>query len=114
MSATTSTSPYLFLGLDCSTQALKASLLSSDLDVLSEIGVRFDEDLPSYGTRGGVLYGPGGSGEVFSPIMQAVEAVDLLFDRIKAAGWKVGDIRGIAAAGQVCFGNFVPLAGGQS
>ena len=91
----------LFLGLDSSTQALKASLLSSNLDVLSELAVHFDSDLPRYGTKGGVLYGPEGSGEVFSPVMMVVEAMDLLFERIKGAGWAVRDVKGVAAAGQV-------------
>jgi xylulokinase len=90
-----------FLGLDASTQALKASLLSSNLDVLNEIAVNFDADLPHYNTRGGVLHGPQGSGEVFSPVMMVVEAMDLLFERIKEAGWDLSQIRGAAAAGQV-------------
>lgn len=92
----------LFLGLDSSTQALKASLLDADLRVLAELEVRFDSDLAHFGTRGGVLYGPDGSGEVFSPVLQPVEALDLLFDRIKDAQWEVGRIRGVSAAGQVC------------
>ncbi|WOO83739.1 putative D-xylulose kinase A [Vanrija pseudolonga] len=90
----------LFLGLDCSTQALKASLLSSDLRVLAEEEVRFDNDLAHFGTRGGVLHGPEGSGEVFSPVLQPVEALDLLLERIKAAGWDVDSIRAVSAAGQ--------------
>lgn len=91
----------LFLGLDSSTQALKASLLDADLRVLSELEVRFDNDLAHFGTKGGVLKGPHGSGEVFSPVMQPVEALDLLCERIKQAGWDVGRIRAISAAGQV-------------
>ena len=91
----------LFLGLDASTQSFKASLLSSNLDVLSELAVNFDADLPQYKTSGGVLHGPEGSGEVFSPVLMVVEALDLLFERVKDAGWKVHDVRGIAAAGQV-------------
>ena len=43
-----------FLGLDASTQALKASLLSDNLDVLHEAAVNFDADLPQLGTKGGV------------------------------------------------------------
>jgi xylulokinase len=89
-----------FLGLDASTQSLKASLLSSDLDVLRELAVNFDADLPHYRTRGGVLHGPEGSGEVFSPVMMVVEAMDLLFERIKADGWDLTTVRGAAAAGQ--------------
>lgn len=90
----------LFLGLDSSTQALKASLLSPTLEVVAELEVRFDSDLSHFGTKGGVLHGPQGSGEVFSPVLQPVEAIDLLFERIKAAGWDVGRVRGVAAAGQ--------------
>lgn len=94
------TSGALFLGLDSSTQALKASLLRSDLSVVSEIEVRFDADLAHFSTKGGVLHGPEGSGEVFSPVMQPVEALDLLCERMKAAGWDFGSIRGVSAAGQ--------------
>lgn len=91
----------LFLGLDASTQGLKASLLSSTLDVIAELAVNFDTDLPKYGTKGGVLYGAKGSGEVYSPVMMIVEAMDVLFERIKRAGWDLGRVRGTAAAGQV-------------
>ena len=91
----------LFLGLDASTQAIKASLLSSTLDVIAEQAVNFDADLPQYGTSGGVLYGPKGSGEVFSPVMMIVEAMDILFEKIKSAGWDTKKIRGVSAAGQV-------------
>lgn len=97
---TTTTEP-LFLGLDSSTQALKASLLTASLQVVSELEVRFDADLPQFNTRGGVLKGPEGSGEVFSPVLQPVEALDLLCERIKAAGWDVGRVRAVSAAGQV-------------
>ncbi|KAL7418554.1 hypothetical protein Q5752_007012 [Cryptotrichosporon argae] len=92
--------PPVFLGLDSSTQALKASLLSAELDVIDEAEVRFDRDL-AFGTRGGVLHGPEGSGEVYSPVMSVVHALDLLCERIKEKGWAVKDIKGAAAAGQV-------------
>lgn len=90
----------LFLGLDASTQSLKASLLSVDLDVISECSIHFDSDLPSYKTKGGVTFGPA-QGQVSSPVAMLVEAVDKLFDKIKARGWAVGEIKGVAAAGQV-------------
>ncbi|UZJ54916.1 hypothetical protein CBS101457_004236 [Exobasidium rhododendri] len=90
----------LFLGLDSSTQALKASLLSNDLSVLSEVEVRFDRDLPHFGTRGGTLSGPPESGIVYSPVMLLVEALDLLLEKVKVNRWPVQDIRGVSAAGQ--------------
>lgn len=89
----------LFLGLDSSTQALKASLLDEQLRVLSELTVRFDDDLAHFGTRGGVLLGD--KGEVFSPVMQPVEALDMLLDRMRDARWPVERIRAVSAAGQV-------------
>jgi xylulokinase len=90
----------LFLGLDLSTQALKATLLSSSLAVLSEESVRFDLDLPHYGTKGGTLQDPSGSGIVYSPVMMLIEAMDLIMERIKRAAWPVHRIRGVSAAGQ--------------
>ncbi|BEJ12925.1 hypothetical protein CspHIS471_0300990 [Cutaneotrichosporon sp. HIS471] len=90
----------LFLGLDSSTQALKASLLDEDLGVLSEVEVRFDPDLAHFNTRDGVLHGSEGSGEVFSPVMQPIEALDILLDRMKDAKWPIQNIKAVSAAGQ--------------
>ncbi|GAA6033055.1 hypothetical protein JCM8097_000121 [Rhodosporidiobolus ruineniae] len=70
----------LFLGLDLSTQALKAIILDTSLRTVGEFGVRFDEDLPRYKTTSGVHLGEGG--EVTSPVMMWVEALDLLLERI--------------------------------
>lgn len=95
-----SASEPLFLGLDASTQALKASVLRSDLGVEAEVEVRFDRDLSHHGTKGGTLLGEKGSGIVYSPVMIVVEALDLLMERIKQAKWPVDRIRGISAAGQ--------------
>ncbi|KDN51312.1 actin-like ATPase domain-containing protein [Tilletiaria anomala UBC 951] len=90
----------LFLGLDCSTQALKCSLLDSALEVLAELEVRFDRDLPHYSTQGGTLTGPEGTGEVHSPVLMCVEALDMLCDRIKEKRWPTHRVRGVSAAGQ--------------
>jgi xylulokinase len=89
----------MFLGLDGSTQALKASLLTSTLDVRRELAVNFDADLPHYKTKGGVHHGP--DGQVNSPVEMVIEAFDLLFGRMKDEGWPLSDIMGVAAAGQV-------------
>jgi xylulokinase len=50
----------LFLGLDLSTQSLKAVAIDSGLEVACELGVGFDADLPAFGTRGGVHRGADG------------------------------------------------------
>ena len=89
----------MFLGLDASTQAVKASLLTSTLDVRKEVAVNFDADLPHYKTKGGVHHGP--DGQVHSPVEMVIEAFDLLFGKMKEQGWPLGDVMGVAAAGQV-------------
>ncbi|CAO1617426.1 unnamed protein product [Jaminaea pallidilutea] len=89
----------LFLGLDVSTQSHKASLLSADLSLLSEVSVNFDKEMPHYGTQGGVLQGKA-DGEVFSPVMMAVESFDHLADKIIQAQWPTHRVRCVSAAGQ--------------
>ncbi|EIW62643.1 uncharacterized protein TRAVEDRAFT_17260 [Trametes versicolor FP-101664 SS1] len=56
----------LFLGLDLSTQGLKAVLIDEEGAPVHESAVNFDRDLPSYGTTNGAIRGPG-PGEVTSP-----------------------------------------------
>ncbi|TKY87331.1 hypothetical protein EX895_004008 [Sporisorium graminicola] len=92
----------LFLGLDASTQALKASLLDVDLNVLSEIEVRFDRDLPHFHTNGGVSSptADDDEGTVVAPVMLYVESLDLLAERMKAASWPLSRIDAVSAAGQ--------------
>ena len=45
----------MFLGLDCSTQQLKAVVIDRNLRIQSETSVAFDRDLPHYGTKNGVF-----------------------------------------------------------
>jgi xylulokinase len=54
-----------FLGLDLSTQQIKAVLITDDGNVIHESAVAFDADLPHHGTKSGALHGAGG--EVTSP-----------------------------------------------
>ena len=97
-----STNP-LFLGLDLSTQQLKAILLSQDFSIVHETSVHFDRDLPHYGTVNGAIRGPG-SGEVTSPVEMWLEAIDLLFQRLNADQVDFGAISAISGAAQVRYG----------
>ncbi|EMD39149.1 hypothetical protein CERSUDRAFT_112824 [Gelatoporia subvermispora B] len=89
----------LFLGLDLSTQGLKAVLISEDSDVVHESAVHFDRDLPSYGTTNGAIRGPG-EGEVTSPVRMWLEAFDLLMERMKTAGVNFSRIMAVSGDGQ--------------
>ncbi|KAH8103964.1 D-xylulose kinase [Cristinia sonorae] len=89
----------LFLGLDLSTQGLKAVLITEDSQLVHEASVRFDNDLPQYGTVNGAIRGPG-EGEVTSPVKMWLDAVDLLMERIKATGVQLNRILGVSGDGQ--------------
>ena len=98
-SSSMSSSP-LFLGLDLSTQQLKAILLADDSAIVHEASVHFDRDLPHYATVNGAITGPA-SGEVTSPVEMWLEAIDLLFQRLKTDHVDFGAIAAISGAAQV-------------
>ncbi|KAJ7104175.1 hypothetical protein B0H15DRAFT_808855 [Mycena belliarum] len=89
----------LFLGLDLSTQQLKAVLISEDDAVVHESAVHFDNDLPQYETTNGAILGPA-DGEVTSPVAMWLDAIDLLLERMKQAGIQFSEITAISGAGQ--------------
>jgi xylulokinase len=86
----------LYLGLDSSTQSLGAVILEADGDsrrVVFETSLAFDEALPRYGTRHGVLPSADPSVARSSPVMWA-DALDLMFGRLSESGL---DLRRLAA-----------------
>lgn len=90
----------LFLGLDLSTQGLKAVLVDSEGILVHESSVNFDRDLPSYGTTNGAVRGPD-PGEVTSPVHMWLDAYDLIMERMRGAGVDFPRILGISGDGQV-------------
>ena len=91
----------LFLGLDLSTQQLKAMIVTEDASVAHESTVNFAKDLPQYGITHGVIAGPD-PGEVTSPVAMWVHALDLLMERVRASGFDASRVVAICGAGQVC------------
>ncbi|CAL1714607.1 unnamed protein product [Somion occarium] len=75
------------------------SLRTEESNVVHESAVRFDQDLPHYGTINGAIIGPG-EGEVTSPVKMWLEAFDLIMTRMKAAGVDFSRILGISGDGQ--------------
>jgi xylulokinase len=90
----------LFLGLDLSTQQLKALIINKEAVVVYDLAVGYDRDLPQYGTTNGATHGPG-NGEVTSPVAMWIEALDLILQRMKDAGVDFSRICAISGAGQV-------------
>src|SRR5436190_19106293 len=77
----------LYLGLDSSTQSLTAIVIGVEDDrkkIVFESSVRFDEALPQYGTRYGVLPRTDPAVAVSSPLMWA-DALDTMMGRVAKA-----------------------------
>ena len=90
----------LFLGLDLSTQGLKAVIISEDSLVVHESAVNFDQELPRYGTTNGAARGPD-EGEVTSPVRMWLEAMDLLVSKMQNAGVNLSRIMAVSGGAQV-------------
>jgi xylulokinase len=89
----------LFLGLDSSTQGLKATVIDESLSVVYEAAINFDRDLPEYGTEDGAHRQSDGA-TVTSPTLMWVEALDLLLAQMQSEGWPLFDIAAISGSGQ--------------
>ncbi|MFO7534557.1 MAG: xylulokinase [Kiritimatiellia bacterium] len=89
----------LFLGLDSSTQGLKAVAVDETLKIVYERGVQYDDDLPFYKTRGGVRHGADGL-TVTAPTLMWVEALDLLFARMRDDHFPFAAVAAVSASGQ--------------
>jgi xylulokinase len=89
----------LFLGLDSSTQGLKAMVIDQACAPRFETAVNFDADLPAYKTRGGVHRHADGL-TVTSPPLMWVEALDLLLARMIKAKIPLSRIVAVSGSGQ--------------
>src|ERR1041385_9076564 len=90
----------LFLGLDSSTQSLSAVVIDYDSrKVVYNDSLNFDEALPHYKTRNGVLLNANPLIKHSPPLMWA-EALDLLFARMKKKGVALSKILAVSGSGQ--------------
>ena len=89
----------MFLGLDSSTQGLKAALMDSRLGIVHQAAVSFDKDLPEFKTKGGVHHHSDGF-TVTSPPLMWVAALDLVLARMKEAGCPLDQVVAISGSGQ--------------
>lgn len=89
----------LFLGIDLSTQKLKAVILNSCLVIVDELIVDFDADLPHFNTKNGVLHGKDGL-SVTSPVLMWVQAMDMLLEKLNKSVVDVSKIVAIGGCGQ--------------
>uniref|UniRef100_A0A060SZK7 Xylulose kinase n=1 Tax=Blastobotrys adeninivorans TaxID=409370 RepID=A0A060SZK7_BLAAD len=88
----------MYLGLDLSTQQIKGLVVSDKLEALAHVTVEFDKDFPQYKTVKGV-YSNSETNEVQAPVAMWLEAVDLLFERLKAK-IDLSSLKGVSGACQ--------------
>ncbi|KAL2270442.1 hypothetical protein VTJ83DRAFT_2626 [Remersonia thermophila] len=89
----------LYLGLDLSTQQLKAVVIQSDLHVVADAKVEFDKDFGAkYGVTKGVIINKE-EGEVFAPVAMWLESLDLVLERLSKTA-PLHRIRGISGSCQ--------------
>ncbi|MFX1384707.1 MAG: xylulokinase [Promethearchaeota archaeon] len=90
----------LFLGLDCSTQSLTALLIDFNLrEVIYRNIINFDNDLPHYKTQNGVINIKDNSVIHSYPLMW-IEALELIFERMKKDRVPIPKIKAISGSGQ--------------
>lgn len=88
------------LGLDSSTQSLKAIVLDSETDrILAEASVRFGRDLPQFGCPDGFLPNPDPRIRHADPRLW-LAALDLVFARLREGGTDLSAIEAIGGDGQ--------------
>jgi xylulokinase len=90
----------LYLGLDSSTQGLKAVLIdAAQGSVVATSAVNYGHDLPEYGCRDGVLPNPDPLVKHADPLLW-LAALDLLLGRMQAQGLPLQEVQGIGGSGQ--------------
>ena len=89
----------LYLGLDLSTQQLKALVMTADLKVVHEVKVDFDIDTRGFNVTKGVITNET-EHEVYAPIAMWLQAVDGVLARLKDAGLDLARVKAISGAGQ--------------
>ncbi|MBN1541639.1 hypothetical protein JW992_05800, partial [candidate division KSB1 bacterium] len=89
-----------YAGIDSSTQGTKIVLIDLDrVEVIHVDAVNYDTDLPAYGTRNGVL-GDAETGVSESDPRMWLDALHLLFDRMKKTRLPFAEIRALSVSGQ--------------
>ncbi len=90
----------LFLGLDCSTQSLTSLIIDfGSGKVLYRERINYDEDLPQYNTQNGVIILDNEKIIHSYPLMW-VEALDILFEKMKITGIPIHNIKAVSGSGQ--------------
>lgn len=90
----------LYLGLDSSTQGLKAILIAPEKgEIVASVAVNYEADLPEFGCVGGVLPNPDPLVKHSDPLMW-LAALDLVLSRLHLSGAPMAEVAAIGGSGQ--------------
>ncbi|EZA55801.1 hypothetical protein DMN91_011506 [Ooceraea biroi] len=89
-----------YLGLDLSTQQLKAVVVDDSLAVLHQTSVQFDNDLPEFRTYGGVIQKVEAPHVVVVPTLMWVKALDLILDKLRVCGVDFSKVSAVSGCAQ--------------
>uniref|UniRef100_F1L1I1 Xylulose kinase n=1 Tax=Ascaris suum TaxID=6253 RepID=F1L1I1_ASCSU len=89
---------HLFLGMDLSTQQLKAIVIDDQCHVVNSVAVNFASELPEFKTENGVHRHSDGR-TVTSPVHMWLKAIDMCFTKL-TKNVDVARIRAISGCGQ--------------
>lgn len=90
----------LFMGIDSSTQSCKVICINTATNKIDYLdSVNYDQDLPQYNTRNGAIRTDDKSLSESDPQMW-IDALEMLFSRMKDEGFPLADIRAISVSGQ--------------
>ncbi|EJD46952.1 actin-like ATPase domain-containing protein [Auricularia subglabra TFB-10046 SS5] len=88
----------LYLGLDLSTQQLKAVLVTAAGAVKHEAAIHFDSELPQHKTDGGAHRGP--NGRITAPVAMWIDALEAVIGKLKDAGAPLARVAAVGGSGQ--------------
>lgn len=80
-------------------RSLKATVLDSNLNIVTTEIINFDLELPHYKTKDGVVRDPSVNGRIVSPTLMWVEAFDLILERL-AKKLDFSKIAAVSGSGQ--------------
>lgn len=90
----------LFAGLDISTQSCKLLVIDAIAeDIVFVDSVNYDQDLPQYGTKDGVIQGLESGASESEPQMW-IDSVNIVFNRLSSSGIPIDRILCISVSGQ--------------
>ncbi|KAJ8970914.1 hypothetical protein NQ314_000964 [Rhamnusium bicolor] len=89
-----------FLGLDLSTQQLKAAVVNDNLQIIHQESVIYDTDLPEFRTQGGAIIDKVNSRYITAPTLMWIKALDMLMDRLTVAGVDFSKIAAVSGTAQ--------------